>query len=421
MKASLKGKRLLILGGNNSIDQIVRFSAENDVVLISAGNNPHSDLHKITSEQYYIDVTDEALMKEFLVEKKIDGVFSCSSEDVIPHSINYLHALGMNCYATSEQWNMLMNKRNMIDNSTKYGIDQIPEYTVEQKEIIEYPVIIKPAVNCGSIGISVCHCEAELDAAVKKAYKNAKSGEILIERYITEPFWQMEVYIQNGIPYVGFTKERVFYPSVNGQAEQPFLDIYPSRYDERLRQEFFPKFAKMLVDLQIKNASVWVQGFITRSHIYTFDVGFRMGGAMDYRAVEKEKGVNNVLNHLEYAITGEWTGDFSKCRLPFSTQYVTICIGLKNGTIQSIKGIEEIKKNQYVYDVVQYYAEGDTVTTSGLYTQSLIRVFIKDAQHVLKEVVYDIFRKVEVKDISGENMLLPINGVIWNNDFPLGD
>lgn len=67
----------------------------------------------------------------------------------------------------------------------------------------------------------------------------------------------MGIFIQNGTPYVDYTKERVFYPSINDSPEQPFLDVYPSRYDDRLRKEFFPKFKKLLIDLSIKNASIW--------------------------------------------------------------------------------------------------------------------------------------------------------------------
>lgn len=88
-------------------------------------------------------------MINFIIEHKIDGVFSCFSEEIIPHSINYLHKLKINCYATSQQWNILMNKRNMIDACLKYGIEQIPEYDDYDINNITFPVIVKPTTNCG--------------------------------------------------------------------------------------------------------------------------------------------------------------------------------------------------------------------------------------------------------------------------------
>lgn len=419
MGTELANKRLLIMGGNDSIDQISSFAKNNGVVLVSGGIDKDSNLHKISDEQYECNFIDHDVMKKFLVDKKIDGVFSCTSELIVPNSLQYVNELGLPGYATVDQWNILMNKNNMKLACVKYGIDVIPTYNLNNLSEVEYPVIVKPASNCGSIGITVCNNKAEIEEAIVHAKENCKNGEILIEKYINAPFWFMEVHIQNGVPHFCLSKERIFYPSIEGKPSQPFADIYPSRHDTKIKREIFPKFSKMLVDIGIKNASIWVQGFIDKVHIFPFDVGFRLGGGMDFRHSEIEKGISSLHSHLCYALTGNWPGDYSQCDLPFEHQYATISIGLKNGKIKTIKGIESIENMPNVYKVVQYYHEGDEVTKSGLFAQTLIKVFLKNTEGNLDNLINQLFEKIDVIDCYGNDMVLPIDKLYRNCDLEL--
>lgn len=418
----LAGKRLLALGGSDWKTEIRSFCTEQNICLIAAGNNPSAGISKIADEYYNVDSTDEDSMLKLIKEKRIDGIFSCASEAVIPHSIHYAIESGMYSYATTEQWAALMNKKNMKSICSRYGLDIIPEYTLEdvQNRTITYPVIVKPADSSGSRGITVCYNEAELIKAIDRAKASSVTNDLLIEQFITAPFWQMEIYMQDGTPYMGFTKERVFYPSIDGKAKQPFMDIYPSRYDERIRRDVFPKFSHAVSDLGVKNASIWVQGFISETKAYVFDVGFRLGGGMENRIMAREKGVDNIQSHIAFALTGKWIGDYSSCRTPFEEQYRTVCVGLTNGKIDRIEGLEQLRKNPYIFDIIQYYDVGDTVTKSGLYKQTLFRLFLKGCPYDAEELIKMIYGTIRVCDSKGTDMLLPTNHLEWDNELPLG-
>ena len=417
----LAGKRLLVLGGSDWKAEIRSFCAEHAITVVAAGNDPSSGISKIADEYYNVDSTDEEKMKKLIKEKRIDGIFSCASEAVIPHSIHYAIESGLYSYATEEQWMALMNKKNMKAICSRYGLDIIPEYTLEdvRKKTVTYPVIVKPADSSGSRGITVCENEAELIKAIDCAKAASVTNDLLIEQFITAPFWQMEIYMQDGTPYMGFSKERVFYPSIEGKAKQPFMDIYPSRYDERIRRDVFPKFSRAVSDLGVKNASIWVQGFITETKAYVFDVGFRLGGGMENRIMAREKGVDNIQSHIAFALTGKWIGDYSSCRMPFGEQYRTVCVGLKNGTIGKIDGLEQLRNNPYIFDVIQYYDIGNTVTKSGLYKQSLFRFFLKGYPYSSEELIQMIYGTLRVCDSKGNDMLLPTNHLEWDNELSL--
>lgn len=408
----LSKKRLLVIGGNNVIDEISRFAKNNGVILISASNTKSSNIHTVSDEQYYVDVTDHDAMKELIRAKRIDGVFSCSSEEVVPHSIEYLSELGLPCYTTLPVWNTLMNKRHLKDTCDKYGIDTIPEYHVNQETLqiednLSYPVVVKPVDSGSSAGLTVCYNKGQLLPALSFAKRKSKSGNLLIEKFVDAPFYQLEVYLKSGTPHLGYTKERVFYPAIPSCAPQPFLDIYPSSYNDRIEKEFFAKFSKLLVDLGIHDGSVQIQGLITDQHVYAMDVAYRLSGGMDYRPVAKERGINIVEQYLAYSITGEWGGDFSRCDEPFEHIYVTICVGLKNGLIKQISGLDIIKELPYVYDVFQYYQEGDKMTESGRFKQTLCRIFIQEKDKVTAMGrVSQVMNRITVTDGNGGSLLL---------------
>lgn len=408
----LQGKRLLIVGGNNVLDEIVRFAKESSITLVSAGNIRNSKIHEISAEQYYVDVTNEDIMKQLIIEKDIDGVFSCSSESVIPHSIKYLKDLGMYCYATLEQWNMLMNKRNLKDLCKKYDIDVIPEYKInsDTMEVMEkpiYPIIVKPADNGGSFGITVCNESSMLNAAINHAYAHSKCHQILIEQYIIGKYYQLEIYLQNGKAYLAYTKERIFYKEQEGSPKQPFIDIYPSKEENRIRESLYPKFAQLLLDLGISDGMVQLQGLLDEEHIYVMDIAYRLSGGMDYRPVYHEKGINIVENYLEHSLNGNWTGNFEVLLQPYSHYYATLCPGLKNGLITKIEGIEEIKSLDYVYDYFQYYDEGDQMTCSGRFQQTFCRIFICcNSYEELMKNTRNVMALIRVIDDKGSDMLL---------------
>lgn len=137
------------------------------------------------------------------------------------------------------------------------------------------------------------------------------------------------------------------------------------------------------------------------------DIAYRLSGGMDYRPVACENGINIVENHLEYALCGEWNGDFMKCDKPFEHCYITICIGLKNGHIQKIEGLDEVKKLPYVYDLFQYYNEGDVMSASGRFQQTFYRIFIReyDKDSAFSKI-NDVMNMIEVYDENDVSMML---------------
>ena len=421
-ESQLKGKRLTVFGANNVTEEVTSFARRYGIVLVSVGNVPEAPMHQVSDEQYYLDCTDEAVMLPFFKEKRIDGLLSCSGEMVIRKSVGWVAKTGFNYIATPHQWDVLMNKQHFKEACIRYGMPAIPEYQAPlppkggEAAHLEAPplggwgaVIVKPVDNGGSFGITVCHDRTEMKEAVAKAIQNSTVGEYLCEKFLEGPYFQFEIWRQNGKSYFPYTKGRIFYPAIGQSPCQPFLDLYPSPEADIISTLYQP-MSRLFDDLGVNNGSCMFQGIISDGMPYIMDNAFRLSGGMDFRVVREDKGIDLVACYMQHALTGQFGDDFSTLNSQLSTlnsYYATVCIGLKNGHIHSIRGIEDVKQLPYVYSLYQYYHEGDTMKYSGLFLQVLCRIFVKADNNVeLKQHINSILNILEVEDENGQSLLL---------------
>jgi biotin carboxylase len=312
---------------------------------------------------------------------------------------------GLNYIATPHQWDVLMNKQHFKEACIRYGMPAIPAYRLEDDDI-PFPVIVKPVDNGGSFGITVCHDRTEMKEAIDKAIKNSTVGEYLCEKFLEGPYFQFEIWRQNGKSYFPYTKGRVFYPAIGQSPCQPFIDLYPSHEADIINQLYEP-MSQLFDDLDVSNGSCMFQGIISNGVPYIMDNAFRLSGGMDFRVVHQDKGIDLVACYMQHALTGQFGEDFSSLAKPLQGYYATICIGLRNGHIHTIRGIDDVRLLPYVYSLFQYYHEGDTMQYSGIFLQVLCRIFVRaDSQQELQQHISSILSLIEVEDDNGRSLLI---------------
>lgn len=401
---SLKGKRLAVFGANTVTEEVTAFARRHGIVLVSVGNVPEAPMHQVSDEQYYLDCTDETVMLPFFKEKHIDALLSCSGEMVIRKSVGWMAKTGFHYHVTPRQWDVLMNKQHFKEACIRYGMPAIPAFRLEDEDI-PFPVIVKPVDNGGSFGITVCRNRTEMKEAIAKAIKNSTVGEYLCEKFIEGPYFQFEIWRQNGKSYFPYTKGRVFYDAIGTSPQQPFLDLYPSPEEDIIKRLYEP-MSRLFDDLGIDNGSCMFQGIICDGEPYIMDNAFRLSGGMDFRVVHEDKGIDLIACYMQHALTGQFGEDFSALAEPLHSRYATVCIGLKNGLITRIKGIDEVRQLPFVYGLFQYYHEGDTMQYSGLFLQVLCRIFVRaNSRQELQSSINTILGLIEAEGTDGNSLL----------------
>jgi len=410
----IRKKKLAVLCGEQFAEDIQQYAEKHDICTISVRKRQDALIHRFSDEQWYLNSTDSEQLLPMLREHHVDGILACAGEKLLRKCVGWICESGFRFYSTPEQWRVLTDKQQFREYASKFGIPLAKLFRVDPVlcsplEQIVYPVIIKPVDNSGSSGIRICYDEEQLASAVSFALEHSERKEVLCESYLKGRFFQFEVWMQNGTAYFPYTKDRCFYSCVSDAPPQPFLDVYPSADQSVLEELLFGRIQQMLFSLGIKNGSCMFQGILSEGVPYIIDSAFRLSGGMDFRIVKAEKQVDLIGAHIEYAVNGVFSGDFLPLTRPFRSAYATLCIGLKNGIIAEISGLEEIRRLPFVVSCIQHYPVGYEMRNYGTFAQTAFRLSVKaENRRQLKKCVEEILQLLSVQNSQGESMLADI-------------
>ncbi len=413
LRGKLEGKRLLLLGGSLLKDAIKVIADTYGIVLIAAGNTPSSDVFSIAQETYVVDSTDANAMKKLIVDKRIDGAYMGGSEPVIAAACVYLHDLGLPCYCTKEQWDTLQDKACFKELCIKHGLPVVPQYKLKESELAgftDFPVITKPTNSCGSSGFSVCRNAAELRVGYRKAKEDSPTGDVIIERFVKNEAVVVFYTVCDGeIRYSGL-EDKYSVQYENQQSYVGGLFVFESALANDFRAKFEEKIAAMVSDLGIREGNFWMEVFTDGENYYFNETGFRAGGSGTVYPINYMHGINQVAADMYYALTGEGVLDgfpsIIPARIPRKKNYAIYSVFANAGIVCDIKGVKDFENNENIVHVIVRKHVGDSMQETGTFAQVIALVhFVFDTKEELEETIADIYKKVQMIDQDGNNMM----------------
>ncbi|MBR1639816.1 MAG: ATP-grasp domain-containing protein [Treponema sp.] len=412
---SLKGKRLLVLGGSIWKDAIKSFADEHGVYLISAGLYP-AGTDEIAQEYYRIDTTKAELMKPFIREHKIDGVYMGGSELIISSACEYINELGLPCYATKAQWNFLQDKRKFKELCLQYDLPVVPKFSIDTNNINNsipidtFPVIIKPTDGCGSKGFSVCNNIEELEEGYNRAKAASPSGSVICEKFVKNDACVFFATFSNGKMIFSGLEDKI---PVMYEKERSYVGgifLFQSKLIPEFRRLFEKKLQNLFQSIGIKEGSVWIEVFYDNGQYFFNEVGFRYGGSVSIYPVDYFYGINQVASDIYFALTGKSCIIGHKSLISNTIKrkkyYCAYPVHMKAGKIYKIKGVEQLCNNQNIILVSLNKNEGDCVAQTGSFSQVIALVhFIFDDLKDCKKMVSYIHETFIVTDEKNENLI----------------
>ncbi|NLY61949.1 MAG: ATP-grasp domain-containing protein [Clostridiales bacterium] len=416
---TLKGKRLLILGGNRISCEIVKRAQEMGIYVMVTDWYPikNSPAKQIADEAFLVSTADVDAVVQLIKEKKVDGVFTGFTDSVLPYYARICEKAGLPCYGTEKQFQIMINKRKYKELCKKFGVPTVEEYTIDDSfkdedfDRIKYPVLVKPADNSGARGITICRSKEDLKEAYNKAVTFSQSKEVLVERYIegkeVTTFW----FFRDGELYLTALGNRHVKHNQEGVIPLPVAYTFPSVYLDKYQREVVPRVKEMLSSIGIKNGMMFMQCLVEDGNCIVYDIGFRLTGSLEYKLLDKICGYNPLDMMIRFALTGSmYDGDLKPMINPDFEQYAAnITFLVRPGIIGKIIGVEEIKKVPGVIDAVLAHVEGDEIPESALGTlrQIVLRAFaVAKTKEELAKIIKQVHSLFHVYSDKGENMLL---------------
>ena len=403
-------KKLLIIGANPETISLIEKAKLMGIKTYVTDYNKMTYAKKFADVPCDVDGMDVDGLVALVKKEHIDAVLVGVAEALIPTYCKVCEVLDYTCFASMEQFEIMISKDNFKNTCRKYHVPVVPEYSLDEIDKIEYPVIVKPVDSSSSKGISICQNREQLDAAIEKALSFSFRKKILIEKYMDGLEVIIYYVIQDGNPIMVAMCDRYTSKEQKGITQLPSAYIFPSKHMERYKAEVDEHVKNMLRGRHVQNGVLFLQSFIENGSVYIYEPGFRLNGAQEHMIVSELTGIDAKELLINYAFTGKMSEKNVADRAdPYFHHMVACKLSplVKEGKIGKITGVEKIRRFNGVVAVNPNYEDGEVVAGLGTQRQMAANIFIvAPTMELLKERVDAVIENFHVTDENGENMLL---------------
>ncbi|MDP3387192.1 MAG: ATP-grasp domain-containing protein [Eubacteriales bacterium] len=415
----IRGKKLLILGGNRISCEIIKAAKKLGVYVVVTDYLENSPGKKIADESYMISTTDVEGVVNLIKCEQIDGILTGFIDSMLLYYNEISKKAGIPCYGTYEQFQIATDKQKFKRYCRRFDIPVVDEYHIEfpfirkDLERIEYPVLIKPVDNSGARGIFICNNADELMEKYPVSISFSKTKQVIIERYMISEEVTIFYLIQNGDIVLSSMADRHVKNSQGGTIPLPVAYTFPSKWLIKYQNDTNNKVVEMFKSMGLKNGMVFIQSFIEDSKCIFYEMGFRLTGSLEFKIIEKLNGLNPMEMMINHALTGKMCDQDIKSIINpnYSKFGFNITFLARPGQIDKIDGIEDVKVLDNVIDVVMAYDKGETILddAQGTLKQVIIRVLgVADTNSEMIDLMDRVHGLIHVYSEDGEDMLLDV-------------
>jgi len=410
-------KRILILGGFAQHLEIIKYAKERGCYVIVADYLEDAPGKKLADESHLISITDVDALVDLCRSRHVDGVMNyCIDPGQKPYQ-QICERLGLPCYGTKEQFDIMTNKDLFHEACVSNGLDVIPiynisdTYTDRELDAIDYPVVLKPVDSRASKGFSVCRSRNDIKDAIQRALVHSKRKKIVFQKYMKNKDEVCAKYfVCDGTVHLTSFSDTYSY-CVNGEKVSINGKYFPSKYDALYKKTADIDVKKMIKKIGIKNGPLSFTAFYDDGKFRFFDPSFRLGGAQQWRIEECITGLDQSKCMTNFAMTGSmgYPEYFELVEQGFDSKVgamLFVLVGL--GVIGRVSGLNEALNVSSVVASCVSHKEGDTVSEYGTSDHVLAYIhLVADDKKKIKEDMLKIQSLIKVTDSSGGDMLLP--------------
>lgn len=421
-------KKLIILGGNPETAILVKTAMSMGVYTIVVDPNPLSPAKKVANESYDIEVFNVDEVVDLAKKLNVDGVLVGVADILVAPYQRICEKLNMHCYVTEDAVDAFCSKDGFKRYCIQHNIQDIPGIyindiaSIDNSENMKFPVMIKPVDNGGGVGMKICRDEDDYKNSVKTALKFSKKGVVLVERYMDCDDMAAYYTFKDGKAYLSAISDRLTTKKQGDSSPVCIGAIFPSKYTNQFVKEVNPKLCEFFESLDVQNGVLNLQFFVEDDIFYAYDPGFRLQGEAPHLPIAHINKFDHREMLVNFALTGVFGDDDFAIKNDFRFKGKTACtiwVLLKEGTIDSIEGLEQIQTDENVIFVLDRFKTGDVVDAEMLGTEKQVFARI----YLVADTITDINKKIvefrnllKITDSQGQDMILQ-----WMEPFEEAD
>lgn len=416
MISELKGKKILVLGGNAISCDIVNAAKSMGIYTVVTDWNElrNAPAKQIADEYWNISLLDYEALVSAIQEHGIDGIITGFTDSYLLPYQRLCELTGLPCYATKDVLEITLDKGLFKQYCIEHGVPVIPKYNItnfdEQSISEKNKIVIKPVDNSGSRGVIVCKSSESFKRSLDFSLSFSEKKEVIIEKYMDMDSFAASYTIQDGVLSLSTLNDRLEHKS-SETAAITTAGIYPSKYLDLYLEKMNMPVKKMFQSLGVKNGVLSIQGFVDGKQFYVMEMGYRLTGGQHYIFSKFENNISALDCLIHYAITGKMA-NFCIAQIDnprFKDICLNLCILGKSGRINSYEGREFVEGMKEVVHAAFLKEPGDEIGMDGTTAQKIANLhLVLKSRTDIERVVADIQKHFHAYDTDGRDLVLEL-------------
>lgn len=353
-------QKLLIVGASILQLPAIKLAKELGYYTIVADYDPSAIGIKYADEYHNVSTIDEDGITRLAQELQPDGIMTVATDMPMRSIAKATTSLGLPgiSYDTAVK---STDKGEMIKAFEEFGVEHPWYYIVKSKEQlnevlphVKYPCVIKPTDNAGNRGVVFAANEKELIEYYDYSYTNSRSGDVIIEEYMSGKEVSVEtIVVDSEVNIIAITdKQTLGIPY--------FVEIGHSEQSQHTPDDIakIKDLATRAVKaIGINNSPAHVEIMLTSDGPKMVELGARLGGGcITTHLVPLSTGVNMIKAVIDLSL-----GNKPDISPKFDKGSALLHITDINGTIKRITGVEDAKSVVGVQEITLLKNVGDEV------------------------------------------------------------
>ena len=287
MNSEKSSKRLMLLGGIRYLVPAIEAAHRHGYHVITVDYLPDNIAHRYSDEYHNISIIDREAVLRLAQSLDIDGILSFAVDPGVTSAAYVAEKMGLPFQCSYEATCILQDKARFRQFLTDHGFNcpvakgyDDAELALQEADIFNWPVIVKPVDSAGSKGVSRVDFRENLRAAIDYALSESHCGKFIIEDFLEKDGLSSgsESFVVDGkLLYNGFYDQFFDLEAVNPYT--PSAECWPSAKPQSVLQEVRSELQRLFTLLGVGTGLFNVEWRVcTNGKTYLMEVSPRAGG-----------------------------------------------------------------------------------------------------------------------------------------------
>lgn len=406
-KEYMKKKVMILAGGNDQIALIEElrryFNDDVEIILVDMSDKvraiPYAD------KFLKISTMDQAAVLAAAREEKIDYILTACGDQPLSTMAYVATEMGLPTYLTEQDVRDLTNKRFMKDKMVASGIPTAKHIYIDKNwdgkiPDFEYPLVVKPVDSNGSKGVKKVFAPADMEQALKEAFRYSLSGDVIIEEFKQGEELSVDAYVE------GTTAKLLLVTASKKIKENKdsftiLQSYYPASTD--FKEERILEICQKIADAwKLHDTPLLVQMIQNGDSYNVLEFSARMGGGSKYYLINALSGIDIMKVYVEM-VMGE------KPHVEPRKQYnnaIMNYIYCYPGMYEQMKGLEELKSEGVILDYFMYRSSHSEIEKSNISSDRVCGfLVVGDSQQEVEDKLKYANEHLAVLDGKGADIM----------------